>query len=162
VRPQRHVPAQDDDLTGIVLDIARGSDADGDPFLQTAVYSRQELTGSAPGAPGFSNTPDSDPSLAANREWAREIFARIAEPEGSRLGLATLKAARVEDERMLSQTVARVRGAAPAWGARPASERSEVLLRAAAALAGRRAELIEIAAIETGKVLAEADIEVSE
>jgi len=164
VRPQRRTPAQDEDLTGIVLGIARGSDADGDgdPFLQTAVYSRQELAGTAPGAPGFSNTPDSDPSLAANRDWAREVFERIAEPEASTLGLATLKAARIDDERMLSQTVTRVRDAASAWGSRPASERSEVLLRAAAALAERRAELIEVAAIETGKVFAEADIEVSE
>jgi RHH-type proline utilization regulon transcriptional repressor/proline dehydrogenase/delta 1-pyrroline-5-carboxylate dehydrogenase len=63
---------------------------------------------------------------------------------------------------MLSQTVIRVRDAAPAWGSRPASERSEVLLRAAAALAERRAELIEVAAIETGHEFAEADIEVSE
>src|SRR5690606_5310936 len=164
VRPQRQTSARDEDLTGIVLGIARGTDADGDgdPFLQTAVYSRQELAGSASGAPGFANIADSDPSLAANREWAREVFARIADPEASVLGLATLKAARIDDERMLSQTVARVREAASAWGTRPASERSEVLLRAAAALAERRADLIEIAAIETGKVFAEADIEVSE
>jgi RHH-type proline utilization regulon transcriptional repressor/proline dehydrogenase/delta 1-pyrroline-5-carboxylate dehydrogenase len=164
VRPQHRPQAQDADLTDVVLGIARGSDADGDgdPFLQTAVYSRQELAGSAAGAPGFTNTPDSDPSLSANREWARDVFARIAQPEASALGLATLKAARIDGERMLSQTVIRVRDAAPAWGSRPASERSEVLLRAAAALAERRADLIEVAAIETGKVFAEADIEVSE
>lgn len=164
VRPSRQPQAKDEDLTGIVLGIARGTDADGDgdPFLQTAVYSRQELAGSASGAPGFSNVADSDPSLAANRDWAREVFARISQPEASTLGLATLKAARIDDERMLSQTVTRVREAASVWGTRPASERSEVLLRAAAALAERRAELIEVAAVETGKVFAEADIEVSE
>ena len=55
-----------------------------------------------------------------------------------------------------------VQGAAAAWGSRPAAERAEVLLRAAAALESRRGELIEVAAAETGKVFAEADVEVSE
>src|SRR5690606_13379577 len=52
--------------------------------------------------------------------------------------------------------------AAATWGSWPAADRAEVLLRAAAALESRRAELIEVAASETGKVLSEADIEVSE
>ncbi|WP_193597023.1 proline dehydrogenase family protein [Microbacterium sp. YJN-G] len=168
VRPATRPAADDANLTGLVLDIARGStgedDAAGDdPFLQTAVYARQELTASADGAPGFVNTPDSDPALPANRAWAREVLARIAAPPaGSAPGVATLRASRIDGERMLSQTVTRVRDAASGWGTRPASERSEILLRAAASLAGRRAELIEVAAVETGKVFAEADIEVSE
>jgi RHH-type proline utilization regulon transcriptional repressor/proline dehydrogenase/delta 1-pyrroline-5-carboxylate dehydrogenase len=134
-----------EDLTGLVLGIARGSSgddgADADPFLQTAVYSRQEIAGVADGAPGFVNTPDSDPALAANREWARGIFARVAgastgsaprgagaAPRGAGaaaraadLGIATLQAARIDDERMLAQTVTRVHDAAAAWGSRPAS-----------------------------------------
>ncbi|BDZ40408.1 proline dehydrogenase family protein [Microbacterium suwonense] len=172
VRPRTRPRSETEDLTGLVLDIARGSsgeDVDNDPFLQTAVYSRQEIVGSAAGAPGFANTPDSDPALAANREWGRGILARIAAadgPDGSRggdaLGAATLRAARIDDERMLQQTIACVRAAASEWGSRPASERSEVLLRAAAALSGRRADLIEVAAVETGKTLAEGDVEVSE
>src|SRR5690606_39829226 len=83
VRPHTRPRAETEDLTGLVLGIARGSSEDGadaDPFLQTAVYSRQELAGSAAGAPGFSNTPDSDPALAANREWARRILERIGDP----------------------------------------------------------------------------------
>uniref|UniRef100_UPI00260665BC bifunctional proline dehydrogenase/L-glutamate gamma-semialdehyde dehydrogenase n=1 Tax=uncultured Microbacterium sp. TaxID=191216 RepID=UPI00260665BC len=158
--------AETEDLTGLVLGIARGSSedeaADADPFLQTAVYSKQELAGVSAGAPGFVNTPDSDPALAANREWARRIFARVAVPASSDLGVMSLRDARVDDERMLAQTVTRVHDAAAAWGARPASERSEVLQRAAVALAGRRADLIEVAAIETGKTFAEGDVEVSE
>ncbi|MDT0158171.1 bifunctional proline dehydrogenase/L-glutamate gamma-semialdehyde dehydrogenase [Microbacterium sp. ARD32] len=174
VRPLTRPRAQTEDLTGLVLGIARGSsddggmDADSDPFLQTAVYSRQELPGSGTGAPGFANVPDSDPALPANREWARGVFDRMAAPTtGSTtheagLGVATLRASRIDDERMLQQTLTRVRDAASAWGARPAADRSEVLLRAAAALAGRRAELIEIAGVETGKTFAEGDVEVSE
>lgn len=172
VRPISRPKVDTEDLTGLVLGIARGSSDEGmdsDPFLNTAVYSPHELGGRAVGAPGFVNTPDSDPALAANRDWAREILARLpspgsAAPEAgvSQLGLASLRAARIDDERMLAQTITRVRDAASAWGSRPASERSEVLLRAAAALSDHRAELIEVAAIETGKTLAEGDVEVSE
>ena len=50
----------------------------------------------------------------------------------------------------------------PAWGALPAAERAAVLQAAARALEARRGELIEVAASETGKVFAEADVEVSE
>ncbi|MGF2949944.1 proline dehydrogenase family protein [Microbacterium alcoholitolerans] len=159
--------ADDEDLTGVVLGIARGSsgdeEGDGDPFLQTAVYARQELAAAATaGAPGFDNTPDSDPSLAGNRDWGRGILARIADPDACTLGLDTVRAGRIDDDRMLEQTITRVRDAGAHWGSRPASERSDILLRAAAALESRRGELIEIAAVETGKVFAEADIEVSE
>ncbi|WP_417555092.1 bifunctional proline dehydrogenase/L-glutamate gamma-semialdehyde dehydrogenase [Microbacterium sp.] len=170
VRSHTRPKTETADLTGLVLGIARGSseeDAVADPFLETAVYSRQELVGSSAGAPGFSNAPDSDPALAANREWARRIFERVADAStGSAtqegLGISSLREARIDDERMLAQTVTRVHDAAAAWGARPASARSEVLQRAAVALAGRRAELIEVAAIETGKTFAEGDVEVSE
>ena len=164
----------DDGLTQVVLDIAAGADgAEGAAFVETAVYSRQELAppaltrGSAAtpepvGAPGFTNAADSDPSLPTNREWARGVFARIADAASSTLGLATLKASVITEEDALDEAVARVRTGASGWGARPATERGEVLLRAAAALESRRGELIEVAAIETGKVFAEADIEVSE
>ncbi|GEK85900.1 proline dehydrogenase family protein [Microbacterium aerolatum] len=158
LRPPAAAQAEDGDLTQVVLGIARGSGS-GDAFVETAVYSKRELEADSGGAPGFRNTPDSDPALPANREWARGIRSRIAT---STAGLDTLRAARVDDESLLDQTIERVRTAAPAWGARPAAERAETLLRAAAALESRRAELIEVAASETGKVLAEADIEVSE
>ncbi|WP_309065617.1 bifunctional proline dehydrogenase/L-glutamate gamma-semialdehyde dehydrogenase [Microbacterium sp.] len=168
VRPVTRPAPRDENLTGVVLGIARGSSGDEDdedPFLQTAVYARQELAGAtrSDGAPGFSNTPDSDPALPPNREWARQVLERIASVSTTqRAGSETLRAARIDDERMLHSTLQTVRDAASGWGARPASERAEVLLRAAAALEARRGELIEVAATETGKVFAEADIEVSE
>ncbi|UWF77304.1 MULTISPECIES: bifunctional proline dehydrogenase/L-glutamate gamma-semialdehyde dehydrogenase [Microbacterium] len=166
VRPVAPAPASDVDLTRAVLGISRGSDAGGDPFLETAVYSRQEAAAAAraEGAPGFANTPDSDPSLAANREWARGILARIADADagGAALGASALREARIEDPDMLDRAVQRVRDASVGWGSRPAAERAEILQRAAAALEARRGELIEVAAVETGKVFAEADIEVSE
>ncbi len=158
LRPAAPAPADEGDLTQAVLGIARGSSGS-DAFVETAVYSPREVEQGSAGAPGFSNTQDSDPALPANRDWGRGIRSRIA---GSTAGDDTLRAARVGDAAALDQTIERVLAAAPAWGARSAAERADVLLRAAAALESRRAELIEVAASETGKVLAEADIEVSE
>ncbi|CAN7486582.1 proline dehydrogenase family protein [Microbacterium foliorum] len=159
MRPVPVAPAPEEGLTQAVLGISRGADDTGGPFLETAVYAPRELDEATGGAPGFANTPDSDPSLPANRDWAREIHERIA---GSTLGVSTIDAARVDDADTLESTIAGVREAAALWGARPATERAEVLLRAAAALEGRRGDLIEVAASETGKVFAEADVEVSE
>ncbi|GAA1227643.1 RHH-type proline utilization regulon transcriptional repressor/proline dehydrogenase/delta 1-pyrroline-5-carboxylate dehydrogenase [Microbacterium phyllosphaerae] len=159
VRPAPAAVAPEEGLTKAVLGISRGSDDSGEPFLETAVYAPRELDEGTGGAPGFENTADSDPSLPVNREWAREIHARIAD---STLGAATIEAARIDDDAVLESTIAGVRDAGAHWGARPAAERADVLLRAAAALEARRGELIEVAAAETGKVFAEADIEVSE
>ena len=161
LRPMTHSEVDDDDLTQAVLGIARGSrgESRSDAFVETAVYSAREIDVDSAGAPGFWNTTDSDPALPVNREWAREIRARIAD---STAGDETLRAALIDDAALLEEAIERVVAAAPSWGARPAAERAEVLLRAAAALESRRAELIEVAASETGKVLAEADIEVSE
>ncbi|WP_353114198.1 proline dehydrogenase family protein [Microbacterium sp.] len=177
VRATHAAPAAEADLTHVVLGIARGSDGgDGDApgpddgITETAVYARQE-NGHRPaggaaaptgGAPGFANAPDSDPSLPANREWARGVFARIAAAGVSTRGMGTLRAARITDPEVLDDAVRKTKEGGARWGARPASDRADILLRAAAALEAHRADLIEVAAIETGKVFAEADVEVSE
>ena len=131
----------------------------GDAFVETAVFASRQADDRAVGAPGFRNAADTDPSLPANRDWSRDILARI---DGSTAGDATIAAALVTDAETLEATVARVRHAAAAWGALPASDRAAVLEAAARALEARRGELIEVAASETGKVFAEADVEVSE
>jgi len=166
LRPVPVAPAPEEGLTQAVLGISRGSEDSGEPFLETAVYAPREIDGDgaggpggAGGAPGFTNTADTDPSLPANRDWAREIHARI---DDSHLGEETVEGARIDDAAALEETIAGVRDAGALWGARPATDRAEVLLRAAAALEARRGELIEVAASETGKVFAEADVEVSE
>ncbi|MCT1476814.1 proline dehydrogenase family protein [Microbacterium sp. p3-SID336] len=160
VRPTPVAPVDETELTKAVLGIARGSDgADTGAFLETAVYAARERGEDTGGAPGFANTPDTDPALPANRDWAREVRARLT---AATVGEAALAAARIDESAALDRVVEGVQEAATAWGARPAAERSEVLLRAAAALESRRAELIEVAAAETGKVFAEADVEVSE
>lgn len=154
VRPVAQAPRPEEQLTKAVLGITRGSDDES--FFETAVYSERELEAAAGGAPGFENTSDSDPSLPANREWARAIGGRIAAASAG-----DPSAARTTESDTLDAVIARARVAGEGWGARPASERSEILLRAAAALEGRRGELIEIAASETGLLFAEGDVEVS-
>jgi len=148
-------PAADPALTQAVLSIG----ADDDAFVETAVFSSHESAAGATGAPGFRNAPDSDPALPGNRAWARDILDRVT---GSTAGEATIAAARIDDPEALEAAVARVREAAAAWGATPAVERSAVLQAAARSLEARRGRLIEVAASETGKVFAEADVEVSE
>ncbi len=164
--------AVEEGLTEAVLGIARPSEAaetapvvpigetfGGQEFVETAVFAPRETEAAATGAPGFRNTPDSDPALPANRAWAREILARVASSDA---GAATVRAARIDDSATLDETLERVRAAARTWGALPADERGAVLQGAARALERRRGELIEVAASETGKVFAEADVEVSE
>lgn len=167
-------PSDDAALTQVVLGIAakdaRPADPDetqpaglpggfaGDAFVETAVFSPRESAAAA-GAPGFRNAADTDPALPANRAWAREILGRVP---SSTAGDAAIAAARIGAESELEAMLGRVGSAAGAWGSLPAADRAEVLLRAAGALERRRAELIEVAASETGKTLAEADVEVSE
>ncbi|MET0734299.1 MAG: bifunctional proline dehydrogenase/L-glutamate gamma-semialdehyde dehydrogenase [Microbacterium sp.] len=148
----------DVDLTQAVLGIG-GSASSAETFVETAVFSSHESDELATGAPGFRNAPDSDPALPANRAWARGILSRI---ETSTAGDATIAAARVTEADALESIVASVRDAAAAWGSTPAADRAAVLLAAARTLEERRGELIEVAASETGKVFAEADVEVSE
>ena len=168
--------ADDAGLTEAVIGIARSAAADpaetapvapsaeeqlfgGDAFVETAVFAPREGSDPALGAPGFRNAPDTDPALPANRDWARRILARI---HTSRAGDDTIAAARIDDRDALEAVVKTVTDAAARWGATPAAERGAVLAAAGRALEARRGELIEVAASETGKIFAEADVEVSE
>jgi RHH-type proline utilization regulon transcriptional repressor/proline dehydrogenase/delta 1-pyrroline-5-carboxylate dehydrogenase len=107
----------------------------------------------------FANTPDTDPAIAANRIWGRAILARAAT---SRLGNAQLAAARVSDSGTLEVVIRSTAAAGTVWGERSAAARARVLRAAADALEGARADLIEVMASETGKTIAEGDVEVSE
>ena len=108
---------------------------------------------------GFANEADSDPALAANRAWGREILRRSV---SSTLGRGAIAAARIETDAELDAVFSAATTAAEKWAALPAAERAAVLHRAGDELAARRGELIEIMAHEAGKTIAEADPEVSE
>ncbi|WP_343318491.1 bifunctional proline dehydrogenase/L-glutamate gamma-semialdehyde dehydrogenase [Arthrobacter sp. TMP15] len=108
---------------------------------------------------GFANTPDTDPALAQNRDWGREILARVP---SSTLGNDLVAATSVTELEQLNQIVDTAVAASTAWSAMSGAERAVILHRAGDVLASRRAELLEVMASETGKTLDQGDPEVSE
>ena len=121
----------------------------------------QDRTAPAAPAPthGFRNTPDSDPAIAANRDWSRAIVARMEE---STLGAQTIADHTVTDETALNAVIQDAADAAASWRALGAAGRAEILHRAGDALEKRRADLLEVMGAECGKVIEQSDPEVSE
>ncbi len=113
----------------------------------------------APRSAGFANEPDTDPSIAANRAWGRRILERSAT---STTGATTLAAAKVTTAATLERRITATITAGDSWRARTAAQRASVLHDAGDVLAALRGRLIEVMASETGKTIAEADVEVSE
>ncbi|TFV85341.1 aldehyde dehydrogenase family protein [Microbacterium sp. dk485] len=108
---------------------------------------------------GFRNAPDSDPSIAANREWAAGIVGRMA---ASRLGEETAAGHIVTEAGALDELLTAASAASAAWRALGAEGRAEILHRAGDVLEARRADLIEVMGSECGKVVEQSDPEVSE
>ncbi|UZX04989.1 aldehyde dehydrogenase family protein [Arthrobacter sp. CDRTa11] len=107
----------------------------------------------------FKDTPDTDPSLPANRDWGRAILGRV--PTSS-LGNASVQAATITDEETLNTVIETAVEKGKAWGALSGDERAEILHRAGDVLEARRADLLEVMASETGKTIDQGDPEVSE
>jgi RHH-type proline utilization regulon transcriptional repressor/proline dehydrogenase/delta 1-pyrroline-5-carboxylate dehydrogenase len=107
----------------------------------------------------FANQADSDPSVAEIRAWADGIAERIP---ASTLGAELVRASRLETAQDVDRTVEAALSGGMAWASRSGRDRADILRKAAATLAARRADLVETAASETGKTIAEADPEVSE
>jgi RHH-type proline utilization regulon transcriptional repressor/proline dehydrogenase/delta 1-pyrroline-5-carboxylate dehydrogenase len=155
----------DGGLTNVVLGLQRGSSSDAPPLTEavqvvnasTTVESTEHRAAHAIG--GFRNEPDTDPALPANRAWGRRILSRV---EASDLGDETIRAAAVTDAATLDGIIETVRGAGTRWGYWLGSDRGAALDRAGLALSANRDRLIEVMASETGKTIAEADVEVSE
>ncbi|GAC1381710.1 MAG: bifunctional proline dehydrogenase/L-glutamate gamma-semialdehyde dehydrogenase [Marmoricola sp.] len=110
-----------------------------------------------PSVGAFENTPDTDPSLAGNRAWGREIIRRVA---ASRLGEDLVAKHTVSEVGAVQAIVAET--AATSWGSVSAAERAATLRAAAVEFERRRAELLEVAAAECGKTLDQGDPEISE
>ncbi|WP_166982501.1 bifunctional proline dehydrogenase/L-glutamate gamma-semialdehyde dehydrogenase [Paramicrobacterium fandaimingii] len=151
----------DDGLTQQVLHLGRPAGDKPGPFDTTRVFTGRfdAVTRSDAGMPGFHNTPDTDPALPANREWGREIIARM---EASRLGIDNVQANTVTDASELERIIETVRTAGAEWGAKSGAERGAVIERAGDALSAHRDSLLEVMGSETGKTIAEGDPEVSE
>jgi RHH-type proline utilization regulon transcriptional repressor/proline dehydrogenase/delta 1-pyrroline-5-carboxylate dehydrogenase len=138
----------------------------------------------------FDNEPDTDWALAPNREWAhgirerwrkragdaplqiplvvagREIFdgrvPRACHDPSQRpeeIATAVYRLATAAD---IDAAVAAARSDSDGWRALSADQRHQALAKVAAALRKARGDLIGAAAADTGKLFAEADVEVSE
>lgn len=107
----------------------------------------------------FKDTPDTDPSLPANRDWGRAILERVP---SSTLGNAAVEAAFINDEATLNDAITTAVEKGKAWGQLSGAERAEILHRAGDVLEARRADLLEVMASETGKTIDQGDPEVSE
>lgn len=108
---------------------------------------------------GFENTPDSDPAVAANRDWARAIQRRMST---SPLGIGTAERNRVRDCTELNRRIETAIASAETWQRLGAGARAEILHRAGETLQARRAQLLEVMGAECGKVIEQGDPEVSE
>ncbi|WIB15661.1 proline dehydrogenase family protein [Curtobacterium sp. MCPF17_050] len=101
---------------------------------------------------------DTDPTVAANREWAADLLRRVTR---SQLGTATIRGARVTDRQRLERTIARTAQAGVNWGRQDPQDRAELLDLVAHQLEVRRAALVEVVVTETAMTLTDADRQVS-
>ncbi len=109
----------------------------------------------------FTSEADSDPALAANRQWARDIAAAIP---GSTRGIDAVRAGEqaLSTNEAIDGLIKASAKAARDWQALAPEERAAALHRVGDVLAARRGELIEVAGSEAGKTIDQADPEVSE
>src|SRR5690554_33097 len=106
----------------------------------------------------FSNTPDTDPSIAANRVWGRQLLERARH---STLGAETIRASAITSVDQVQELITSTVQAGEAWGVQGANARAEVLHEAGAVLAAYRGRLIEVLVSESGMTISEADVEAS-
>ena len=165
----------------------RAKDAGGasrDALLQNPV-GLLATRAAAPAAPAaFRNAPNTDFSVEANRARMRSALESVARGLG-RTHPIVIGGRRISDREKVASTnparpaqvvghwaratvadadaaVAAARAAWPAWAARPASERADVIDRAAALIEARRFELNALEVYEAAKPWVEADADISE
>ena len=111
----------------------------------------------------FENVADTDPSVAANRDWARAIVEAAADSHGGDAdGTRVIADAWIANAADLDAVLSECEQGGLAWGEFSAQRRAQLLRSVGAALEANRARLIAVAISETGKTLEQADPEVSE
>lgn len=126
--------------------------------IPNRLQNRGSEIGFSPAA-GFANSPDTDPSLTQNRNWASSIISRSA---NSDLGRDLVLQQSVRTETDLNQIISRVAGGGERWGKLPPYSRAEYLHNIGSIFEKNRGRLIEVAMSEAGKTFEQADVEVSE
>jgi RHH-type proline utilization regulon transcriptional repressor/proline dehydrogenase/delta 1-pyrroline-5-carboxylate dehydrogenase len=139
-----------------------------------------------PGTPGstFQNAPNTDYTVAANRDRQRAALKTVSAQFGRKCPLI-IGGRRISDREFIPSTnpakpsqvigswaratiadaeaaVAAAQAAFPAWRARPVEERAQILERAAELMEARRFELNALEVFEAGKPWVEADGDISE
>ncbi|RYJ05241.1 MAG: aldehyde dehydrogenase family protein, partial [Actinomycetales bacterium] len=95
----------------------------------------------------------------ANRAWGRTALSRSTYTQ---LGAQTIDDSKIYGPASLETFLRQTRRAGSDWAEQSVDTRAWILHQAGAALAARRGDLVAVMAAETGKTIAEADVEVSE
>jgi RHH-type proline utilization regulon transcriptional repressor/proline dehydrogenase/delta 1-pyrroline-5-carboxylate dehydrogenase len=106
----------------------------------------------------FANTPNTDPSIAANRVWGRQLLERARH---SNLGAATVEASVITRAERVQELITTTVQAGEAWGTQGANARAAVLHEVGDVLSAYRGRLIEVLVSEYGMIISEADAEAS-
>jgi RHH-type proline utilization regulon transcriptional repressor/proline dehydrogenase/delta 1-pyrroline-5-carboxylate dehydrogenase len=107
----------------------------------------------------FVNTPDTDPALRANREWAVSVAYRSTYTQ---MGAQDVALSRLLGPFGLDALVETIRDGARDWCELSIEVRAWAIHQAGVGIESRRGDLIAVMMAETGKTFAEADTEVSE
>jgi RHH-type proline utilization regulon transcriptional repressor/proline dehydrogenase/delta 1-pyrroline-5-carboxylate dehydrogenase len=109
----------------------------------------------------FINQPDSDPAMVAVRENALKIKAQSAKIQARLAKVKNGGLPLINEKDAIDNLVSRGIKAQAAWAKNP-KRRQQILFKAAQQIENSRAELIAVMMAETGKTIAEADVEISE
>jgi RHH-type proline utilization regulon transcriptional repressor/proline dehydrogenase/delta 1-pyrroline-5-carboxylate dehydrogenase len=109
----------------------------------------------------FSNASDTDPALANNRDWIRQVLAGAKALVGKLQSHESHVAKAAIETYELEELITDARNAASSW-ASDAEHRKQILLKVGAELANSRGPLLQLMIAEAGKTIGEADAELSE
>ena len=126
--------------------------------IPNRLQDRTQDDGFSPAA-GFSNSPDTDPALSKNRDWAYEI---IAKAPMSDLAKDLVAQQTITSESQLNELIEKAVDAGKRWGRTDPFIRAQQLHQIGALFENNRGRLIEVALSEAGKTFDQADVEVSE
>ncbi|QJW36063.1 proline dehydrogenase family protein [Cellulosimicrobium protaetiae] len=114
------------------------------------------VVGTGPGfGTGFANAADTDPAVAASRDWARHVT-------GPDSGFVPVRSAELTSAAQVDDAVATAVRATAAWSRVAPAARAAALRAVARRLEEARTDLVAAMVHEPGKTVAEADPEVSE
>jgi len=112
-----------------------------------------------PPAGSFTNSADTDPSLAGNRAWGYEIIGRAGISD---IGFDLVANQTITNEAELQKIMVRVVDGGARWGHESLPTRAAKLHEIGVAMESNRGRLIEVAMAEAGKTIDQADTEISE